>query len=155
MKRALILFLSLASASAFAEGEDKRQALQLSEFQRGFVLEEMRALLSGTQNILVALSANDMDAVAKYARPLGMAMQRNAGGHLHGALPMGFMQLGMSTHQDFDLIATDAESIRDPGHTLQQLSQAMGKCVACHATYQLSVRMEPLTTADKTPTHEH
>lgn len=155
MKRALILFLSLTAASAFAEGEDKRQALQLSEYQRSFVLEEMRALLSGTQNILVALSANDMDAVAKYARPLGMAMQRNAGGHLHGALPMEFMKLGMATHQDFDLIATDAESIRDPGHTLQQLGQTMGKCVACHATYQLRAGMEPLATADKSPAHAH
>jgi cytochrome c556 len=47
------------------------------------------------------------------------------------------MQLGMSMHKEFDLIAADAESLKDPKHTLQQLSATMGKCNACHATYRL------------------
>lgn len=155
MKRTLILFLALAAASAQAEGEDTRQVLQVSAHQRGYVLEEMRALLSGTQNILAALSKDDMEAVARYARPLGMAMPRHAGGHLHGAFPREFMQLGMSVHQDFDLIAADAETIKDPRHTLQQLSETMSKCVSCHAAFQLGHEMQPLNAADMSHSHGH
>ncbi len=120
-----------------AEDFDKRQTLMITEPQRGHVLEEMRSLLSGTQNILAALSKDDMEAVARYARPLGMGMAHKAEDHLKGALPKEFMQLGMSVHQDFDQIATDAESIRDPKHTLRQLSESMKKCVTCHASYQI------------------
>ena len=56
-----------------------------------------------------------MDAVAKYARPLGMSMAHKAEDHLKDALPKEFMQLGMSVHQDFDQIAADAASLKDPG----------------------------------------
>jgi cytochrome c553 len=141
-----MLFFTLAATSALAADEDKRQILPVSELQRNIVLEEMRALLAGTQNILAALSNNDMAAVAQHARPLGMAMARNAGAHLHGSFPKEFTQLGRSVHQDFDLIATDAETIKDPRHTLQQLSQSMGKCVACHATFQIRTGMQSLNT---------
>jgi hypothetical protein len=50
------LFLCLfASSVVFASDIDKRRVLKLTEMQREHVLSEMRALLSGTQNILVAL----------------------------------------------------------------------------------------------------
>ena len=133
----LILFLGLISTSALAEEVDKRQTLTITETQRGYVLEEMRALLSGTQSILDALSKDDMAAVAQHARLLGMGMAQKAEDHLKGALPKEFMQLGMAVHQDFDQIAADAESAKDLKQTLRQMSGAMGKCVACHATYQI------------------
>lgn len=47
------------------------------------------------------------------------------------------MQIGMPMHKEFDQIAADAESLKDAKHTLQQLSATMGKCTACHATYQI------------------
>lgn len=37
--------------------------------------------------------------------------------HLKGVLPKEFMQLGISVHQNFDKIAVDAQSIKDPKHT--------------------------------------
>jgi hypothetical protein len=79
-----------------------------------------------------------MATVAKYAQSIGMVMGRQAGGHLHHVLPMEFKQLGMSVHQDFDMIAVDAESYNDPKHTLQQLGDTMNKCIACHTVYQIS-----------------
>jgi hypothetical protein len=133
----LILFFGLVASSALAEEVDKRQTLTITETQRGYVLEEMRALLAGTQSILEALSRDDMAAVAQHARLLGMGMAQKAEDHLKGALPKEFMQLGMSVHQDFDQIAADAESAKDPKQTLRQMSGAMDKCVACHATYQI------------------
>jgi hypothetical protein len=102
--------LILAATSAKAEAVDNRQILMLSEPQRGHVLEEMRALLTGTQNILAALAKDDMAAVAEYSRALGFNMKHKAENPLHDVLPKEFMQLGMSVHKDFDLIAADAES---------------------------------------------
>jgi hypothetical protein len=34
-------------------------------------------------------------------------------------------------------MATDAEGIGTPKHSLAQLSDILQKCVACHAAYQL------------------
>jgi hypothetical protein len=65
-------------------------------------------------------------------------MAHKAEDHLKSVLPREFMQLGMSLHQDFDLIAADAESKKDSKLTLRQLSDAMAKCVACHDTYQIN-----------------
>ena len=137
MNKITLLILILAATSVRAEAVDSRQILMLSEPQRSHVLDEMRALLAGTQNILGALATDDMAAVSRYAKPLGMGMADNAEKHLKGVLPQEFMQLGMSVHKDFDLIAADAESLKDPKHTLKQLSEAMSKCNACHASYQI------------------
>lgn len=139
-----IIVLALLSSVAFAEDHDTRQTLTLSEAQRAHVQEEMQALLSGTQNILLALANEDMIAVAQHARALGLGMAHKAEDHLHGALPDAFMTLGLSVHQDFDQIAADAESKRDPKLTLHQLSESMGKCVACHASYQIRSVTKPL-----------
>lgn len=133
----MIIACLLISTSAIAADKDNRQILALSEAQRGHVLEEMRALLSGTRNILAALSNDDMAAVSRYARLLGTDMGHKAEDHLKGVLPREFMQLGMSLHQDFDRIAEDAESRKDSRLTLRQLSDAMAKCVACHDAYQI------------------
>lgn len=143
-KLVAILACSLLTIPVFAGDQDDRQILNLSEAQRSHVLKEMRVLLSGTQNILVALSEDDMAAVARHARPLGMNMAHKAEDHLKGVLPKEFMGLGMSLHQDFDQIASDAESKKDPKLTLRQLSDSMSKCTACHESYQIRMVTKPL-----------
>jgi hypothetical protein len=80
-----------------------------------------------------------MTAVASQARSLGMGMVHKGEDHLLAVLPKEFMQLGMATHKDFDKIAADAESLKDPRHTLRQLSESMKKCSACHESYQIRV----------------
>lgn len=137
-KTALVLLLGLVAQGAMAADVDTRQKLALDQEQRGLVLTEMRTMFAATQGIIAALSQDDMTAVAKYAHSIGMVMGREAGGHLHHALPAEFKQLGMSVHQDFDMIAMDAESYKDPKHTLQQLGETMNKCIACHTVYQIS-----------------
>lgn len=151
-KTRMIIACLLISTSAIAAEKDSRQILALSEAQRGHVLEEMRALLSGTRNILAALSTDDMASVSKHARPLGLGMAHKAEDHLKGVLPKEFMQLGMSLHQDFDQIAVDAESKKDPKLTLRQLSDAMARCVACHDAYQ--IRTTP-ASGQPVETHKH
>ena len=138
MKKFLALISGLLTFSAVAADVDKRQVLSLTEHQRDHVLTEMRAMLSGTQKILDALSREDMQTVASEARLLGMGMAKGED-HLKAILPKDFMQMGMSVHKSFDTIALDAESKRDPRHTLRQLSESMQKCNACHSGYQISV----------------
>jgi len=132
-----VIALGLASLSAVAEAVDKRQTLNLTEPQRHYVLSEMRELLAGTQDILGALVKEDMATVAKSARALGFEMKHKAENPLHAVLPKAFMQLGMPMHKEFDQIAADAEALKNPKHTLQQLNTTMGKCNACHAMYQI------------------
>lgn len=152
MKKILALTLGFVAFAAMADEVDKRQILPLSEQQRNHVLTEMRGLLSGTQNILDALSKEDMVAVAREARSLGMGMVHKGEDHLKAVLPKEFMQLGMSVHKSFDKIALDAESLKDPKHTLRQLGESMQKCNACHATYQIRIKEQ---SADSEAQHTH
>jgi len=139
MNRTIAFICAFFVTSAWADEIDNRQALTLPAPQRHHVLTEMRDLLAGTQAILAALAKNDMAAVAESARAVGFDMKHKAENSLHQVLPKEFMQLGMSMHKDFDLIAADAESLKDPRHSLRQISETMAKCTACHAAYQINV----------------
>ncbi len=156
MKKILAIALSLIAmtTTGAASEVDKRQILPFNEMQRDHVLTEMRALLTGTQNILDALIREDMVAVARYARSLGMGMVHKAEDHLKAILPEKFMQLGMSVHKDFDQIASDAESLKDPKHTLRQLSESMKKCNTCHTGYQIRVKVQSAQPGTH-PSHNH
>ena len=158
MKKILTIALAFlaTTTTATATEVDKRKVLPLAEHQRNHVLTEMRALLSGTRNILEALSREDMTAVASHARSLGMGMVDKGEDHLLGVLPKEFMQLGMATHKDFDKIAADAESLKDPRHTLRQLSESMKKCSACHESYQIRVEnLSGMAAREIQPAHHH
>lgn len=117
----LCLISSLMTTIAIADETDNRQVLELSAPQRNYVLGEMRSLLAGTQDILAALAKNDMTAVAEHAKALGFGMKHKAENPLHDVLPKAFMQLGMSMHQDFDLIAEEAVSLKNAKHTLHSI----------------------------------
>jgi hypothetical protein len=144
----IILLLVCFSTSVLADEVDSRQVLNLTEPQRSHVLTEMRALLTATQNITGALAKDDMAAVAKSAKSVGFNMKHKAENSLHSVLPKDFMMLGMSMHKNFDVIADDAVKLKDPKHTLQQLSETLAKCSACHATYQIQSSGAPNKTSN-------
>lgn len=162
MKRLISLFFvfgfTFNALPALAENKasslDKREVLVLTPMQREHVLSEMRALLSGVQNILGALAENDMKAVADIARPLGRSMAGKAEDHLKGVLPKHFMQLGMDVHHDFDSIAALAVSGADGKAVLRELSRSMKKCQACHANYQI-YSLKSSATEEKSSHHGH
>jgi hypothetical protein len=137
MMKKLIISAALFAAPLYAQAADNRQILYLSEPQRSHVLTEMRSLLDGTQKIIGALARDDMAAVADAAKAIGLNMGHSAEHALHDVLPKSFMMLGMSMHKDFDFIAQDALAIKNPKHSLHQLSETMQKCTVCHATYQI------------------
>lgn len=127
----------LIAGGSTTTAEDGRQAIVLAPQERGLILTEMRAFLSGLQGMTDALTREDMKTVAATARSLGRAATHEVPPALMAKLPLGFKQLGLSVHGDFDQIALDAESLGDPKHTLAQMGAVMQKCVACHAAFQL------------------
>lgn len=116
---------------------DQRQAIPLNQAQQAHVLSEMRSLLSGTQVIVAALATDDMKTVVKQARLLGMGMKKKPENKLRRLLPKAFMMQGKAVHMAFDRIADDAESIKDPKHTLTQLGEALSICKGCHQMYRI------------------
>jgi hypothetical protein len=86
---------------------------------------------------LDALSRDDMKAVAKFSREMGTARTHDVPLAMMGKLPLGFKTLAFSVHGGFDTIATYAETIGTPKHTLGQLSEVLQKCVACHNSCQV------------------
>jgi cytochrome c556 len=100
----------------------------------------MRVHLVNLQIILDALARNDMGAVAKAARASGVQAATEADQRMMKQLPKNFVELGVSMHRDFDVIADEAEKAKDPKLTLSALSATLQKCVACHATYQVRLR---------------
>lgn len=133
----LALILRFVIGTAPTAGEDGRKAIVLAPAERGLILAEMRAFLTGLQGMTTALTQEDMKTVAQTARSLGRAATHEVPPALMAKLPLEFKQLGFSVHGDFDQIALDAESLGDPKHTLSQMGTVMQKCVACHATFQL------------------
>jgi len=123
-----------------APSSDGRQALQLTAGERDLVLGEMRMFLSSVQSITAGLSKGDMPQVVNAARKVGAAAQQAVPASLVGKLPLSFKKLGFDTHKKFDLLALDAEALGDPQHSLQQLSELMNNCVACHASYRMDLK---------------
>lgn len=140
----LAALLGLHLSTAFAQDphahapvHDGRAILQLNPDERAMILEEMRLLLDGVQQITGALGRQDMPAAAAAARSMGQTLAHEVPPALRAKLPMEFRQLGASVHRDFDQIALDADTMKDVGTTLNQLSATLQKCVSCHATYQI------------------
>lgn len=118
---------------------DGRVTILLEPPERAVVLNEMRQFLAGIQQMLEAAERNDAAAIAKIARPLGMAAAHAVPAGLAAKLPLEFKTLGHGVHGDFDRIAMDAEAMSDVHLSLRQLGDAMKKCIACHATYQFAL----------------
>ncbi len=142
---AILLFIIATGAYKFIfegstiESSDGRTEIVLNDNERNLVLAEMRAFLASVQQINQGLAKNNMELVAEQARKSGKAATGGMPGTLVGKLPLAFKKLGFDTHAKFDQLAMDANDLGDRDHTLQQLSTLMENCVACHATYRISM----------------
>ena len=119
------------------KAEDGRVAILLEPGERELMLKEMRAFVESLQLMSLALSQDDMKAVAKAARAMGTARAHDVPLAMMGKLPLEFKTLAFSAHGGFDTIAMDAETIGLPKHILGQLSEVLQSCVACHSRYQV------------------
>ena len=118
---------------------DGRIAIVLTAAEKDLILEEMRGFLSATQQIVQAVSHDNMDTVITAAKTVGRAAQAEVPASLVGKLPMAFKKLGFDTHTKFDELAMDAQDMEDKEQTLKLLGQLMQNCVACHAAYRLDL----------------
>lgn len=125
-------------AGSTQKGEDGRVAIILEPGERALMLGEMREFVAGLQRVTDALSRDDMPDVAKASRGIGTARAHDVPAAMMGKLPLEFKTLALGTHREFDTIATDAEGDGTPKHALAQLADVLQKCVACHATYQVT-----------------
>lgn len=116
---------------------DGRQALVLTPPERDIVLTEMRTFLQSVQQITLGVSKQDMSIISNAAKAVGAAAQNSVPGSLVKKLPLEFKKLGFDTHQKFDQLALDAEEFGDPVQSLQQLTELMSNCVACHELYRI------------------
>lgn len=141
---ALVIVISLALAGLvykfIISGEtvvasDGRQALLLEPGERDLVLLEMRTFLHSVQQIIA--SGDDMEKVVIAAKAVGAAAQNSVPASLVKKLPIEFKRLGFDTHQKFDQLALDADSFGGRDEVLQQLSELMENCVACHSAYRI------------------
>ncbi len=140
----LVVALGLAVA-AFAykftvgevrPSEDGRVAVVLTKDERNALLLEMRTWLENSQRILAAASRNDFGGVVKAARASGMAAEAETPASLFRKVPLEMKTLGFATRKKFDDIADEAEKSKDASRVAGTLGDAMGNCVACHATYR-------------------
>lgn len=143
----VIVLLGIIAAGAYkfifqgsvVQTADGRQGLLLEPAERDLVLAEMRAFLTRVQQITQGIVEQDFTGIAESARAVGRAAEHEVPGPLVAKLPLGFKRLGFDTHARFDQLALDAEQLGDAGYTLEQLSELMQNCVACHAAYRIEL----------------
>ncbi len=122
-----------------AKGEDGRTAILFQAGERNLMLGEMREFVAALQAISDGLAREDMKAVARAARAVGTSKAGDVPLSMLAKLPIGFKSMAVSTHRGFDAIARDADAGAPPKHTLELLSGTLQNCVACHASYQVTI----------------
>lgn len=124
------------------KSEDGRITIVLLPSEKDLILDEMRGFLSATQQIVQAVSQDNMQKVVVAAKKAGRAAQEEVPGSLVGKLPIAFKKLGFDTHTKFDELAMDAADMEDKEQTLALLAELMQNCVACHAAYRLDLELK-------------
>ena len=130
------MMLTLFSNGTWAQ-KDSRETIVLDAEASSYLFEEMKQYVSGLQQALTALAKDDLQGVATAVRPLGMQGMANTPKTLTGAVPDGFIKIGMPIHMAFDKIADAAEKGASSKEILSGLGMAMSRCVACHAAYRV------------------
>lgn len=126
-----------AAKKAGGEDPDKRPVLGVTTPERYWLLVEMRMFVTSIQRIIEALNNNDMKGVAEASRLMGVNASSKIPSPTVEKLPNEFKVLANNTHGLFDMIALDAETLADPKHTMEQLSQQLQYCYTCHEMYQV------------------
>ena len=116
--------------------EDGREAIVLKEAERNLILTEMRGMLAAVQEIIAAVNDGDMEAVKSITHKVGLAEVEAVPAELMLKLPMDFKKLGRATHEGFDSVGLAADF--DAAQVLVKLEENLNRCVACHASYQLT-----------------
>ena len=140
----LLRFIVFGKTQVAADHQalDTRTAVIMTEEEKVYVLHEMRGMLEGVQEIVSSIRTNDMEKISTVARSMGRNVADDAPAGLMGKLPLDFKTLGLGTHASFDQISVTARDPEKMDLVLLQLSNVMGNCIACHATFQIKTEKE-------------
>lgn len=126
-------------ANNTAEETDSRVVIVMRSSERNLVLRQMRDFLSAVQGILEGANQGDMNRIVQSSRSAGMAARADVNPLLIAKLPSAWKTLGMGMHRDMDEIAHAAEGGKPAPELLKMTANALAKCAACHASYQIKV----------------
>jgi hypothetical protein len=120
-------------------GTGGRVEIVLAPGERDQILAEMRQLLKSVHGVVTGLSGSDGDvkAAEEAARAAGMTMAADVNPALMTKLPLAFKEMGMSVHQDMDLLADAVVQRETPPQILRRLSSITARCTTCHDMFQL------------------
>lgn len=117
---------------------DSRRPIVVRPNERTHILANMRKYLIGVQSMTAALAADDMVAATAAARAMGSVNLYELKLMFPTLASVEFHNLAFEVHRDFDGIASDAESKKDPKLMLGQLGATLKKCTHCHETFLLA-----------------
>ncbi|HEY7532397.1 MAG TPA: hypothetical protein VH681_06375 [Nitrospiraceae bacterium] len=121
-------------------GTGGRVEVVVASAERDQILAEMRQLLKSVHGVVTGLSGSDEDVknAEAAARAAGMTMAADANPALIAKLPLAFKEIGMSVHQDMDLLADAVARREPPPQILRRLSNITARCTTCHEMFQLT-----------------
>lgn len=141
---AIILGIAICPIAALDSGAqdrplavDRRERLTVPAPARDMVLAEMRTMLSALSGVLDGLSRDEGDAASAAARSAGVAVAVDMDPAVRQLLPEAFVELGTSTHRQFDAVAAEIDRGARTEVVIGELADLTAKCGACHASYRI------------------
>jgi len=139
---AILALLATADAS---RAEDERQLVEMPEMMQQHMLTNMRDHLKALGEILADISTEKYDDAAKVAEErLGMSsLERHHAAHMAPYMPQPMQDAGIAFHRAasrFGIVAKNADVERSYDSMKQldaALSDTLGACNACHASYRI------------------
>ena len=144
---AIVFFLSTLFLIYFfifrgsvVESDDYRVAIELTEPNKEFALNEMRVFLESVQQINEGIINKDSSQIIKAARKSGGEVVEHSPKGMMASLPIGFKKLGFSVHDKFDEMADSIRANNDFSYAQREMNTLLNSCIACHRTYNNVVR---------------
>lgn len=121
----------------------QRMTVQLTESERDFILNEMRAQLNMLYVMLEGLSRSDLSTVAAAAKRRGSDRLNEAPAVVFERTPAAFRDMIIASRAKIDQIAAEAERKATPESILRRATELLQLCNSCHADWQLKVIAPP------------
>ena len=93
----------------------------------------MRGLLGHMQQLITAISNDNMDKVIKILTTLVEDSGGKTPTRIIAKMPIAFKKLSLSIHGDFKTLQENALKNRDRKEALAQVSKITTNCIACHS----------------------
>jgi hypothetical protein len=126
------------SAVAVLDSMDTRVPVPLLPMMANHQKQNMRDHLHAVQDIVVAVGAGDLDAIARAAATIGYSVQMGQMCSHMGAGAPGFTEQALRFHHTADKISEAARERDMPG-VLGALGATLATCTGCHATFKQKI----------------